>query len=453
MKLQLFLEKLKQNNFTRAISLLVGGAAIAHLITALSLPIISRLYSPEEFGVLAVFNSVVAITAIAACLRFDIAVPLPEDEAEGFNLLVLSFLVAASVSVLIGIVLFLFYEPIVLFSRQPNLGYGLWLVPFAVFFTASSSALQNWCVRQKAFSAIAQSRIAQSGGASAIQFLGALHHFGPIALMLGSMCNSGAGVLILGPRIFRYFSKNIVSWRRIKSLAVHYKAFPRYSAIESFLNIAAMQLPIIMISSMVAGKEAGYLLLAISVLQAPMALFGVAVGQVYLSHAPGEERSGTLSTFTIETTRLLVKAGVGPLLAAGCIAPFIFPPIFGEGWGRAGVILAWMTPWFIMQFITSPVSMALIVTGHQRRAMLLQLMNFILRPLSVLIFWIVGSGWITEAYAVSGFLVYFIYFAVVSRTIRTPMSALASALWQAWLPIIGWLAAAGATIIISLMIF
>ena len=76
-----------KDQFVKATAVLVSGTALAHGITALSLPVLSRLYTPTDFSVLAVFSSILAIIAVAACLRFEIAIAIPQSEEEALGLL------------------------------------------------------------------------------------------------------------------------------------------------------------------------------------------------------------------------------------------------------------------------------------------------------------------------------------------------------------------------------
>src|SRR5690606_30740867 len=122
------------------------------------------------------------------------------------------------------------------------------------------------------------------------------------------------------------------------------------------------------------GPEAGYLMLATRIMAAPVGLIGGSVAQVYLSQAPIEFRAGNLPNFTVGIIGALVKTGAGPLAFMGIIAPHVFPILFGLEWVRAGEMVAWLTPWFIVQFISSPVSMSLHVSGRQRTALVLQIL-------------------------------------------------------------------------------
>jgi O-antigen/teichoic acid export membrane protein len=410
---------LARNRLVRSVGVLVGGTAFAHAITAATLPIVTRLYTPADFSVLAVFASLLSIVSVAACLRFDVAIPIPEHDAEAVNLLALALGCTAIIALVLALALMVAPTGAIALFKQPGLAPWLWLLPFGVVLTGGYSALQMWFVRKKEFGSIARSRVTQSAAASATQVGMGWLHWAPVGLILGQMLNTGAGCIALGYRFVTRERDTLrsVSATRMRSAFAAYDRFPKYSTFEALSNSASIQLPIILIAALAIGPEAGYLVLAMSAMQAPMGLIGTAVSQVYLSRAPEEHRAGRLDSFTADVFGALVKSGVGPLILAGFVAPDLFAFVFGAPWRRAGVLVAWMTPWFIMQFLSVPVSMALHVTGRQRAALALQLFGLTLRVGAVLTAAALGANLISEAYALSGFVFYFVYLAIVLRVV------------------------------------
>lgn len=403
------------DGFVRATGLLVGGTAVAHGLTALAMPLSTRLFTPEDFAAAAAFSSLAAILTVAACLRFDMAIPLPEDDHEAASLLALSVFfcaLAAGVAAL-GVA---FAPPTVLEALgQPSLLPHLWLLPVAVLIGGLYLALQMWSIRRRSFGAIARSRIIQSASAAAGQLsLGALGA-APLGLIVGQALNYGAGSLTLGVgvlvREWRLLTR--VTPRSMIAAFVRHQRFPRYSVGEALANAGSIQLPILLIAALAIGPEAGYLTLAIFLLQMPMALIGNAVGQVYLSGAPEQHRAGALTDYTMATVRRLAALAVAPLAFMAVLSPAVFEVVFGSGWSRAGVLVAWMAPWFFFQFIASPTSSVLHVLGRQSWAMGLQVSGLILRLGAVVAASVVAPTHIAEAYAVSGLLFYGLYLVVV----------------------------------------
>ena len=416
--LRLKLQNLRKADFLRSVGVLVGGTAVAQLLTVLVLPVITRLYTPADFSVLAVYASVLAIISVVACLRLEIAIPMPESDEDAANLLALALFSCTAVAVLSALAVLCFPDQIVSLLGQSGLRPYLWLLPLGIWLASAYAAVQFWATRKKRFSTIAKTRMTQAVGGAGVQLgFGWFAALGPFGLLLGQAVSSGAGFFGLGRAAL---SVDNAALRKVNRLSMRrvfreYDRFPKYSTFEALANNAAIQLPVIIIAAMTAGPEAGYLLLAMRAMAFPMALVGGAIAQVYLSRAPDEMRAGRLAAFTAQTIGGLAKSGVGPLIFIGIVSPVMFPLVFGAGWQRAGELVAWMTPWFILQFLSSPVSMTLHVTGRQRTSLNLQIFGLLLRVGAVCVAGWLAQQYIVEVYAISGLLFYFAYLLVVAR--------------------------------------
>lgn len=400
-----------RNGFLRAVMVLVGGTAVAHGITALCMPVLARLYSPADFGLLAVFSSFLAIIAVAACLRYELAIALPESDDDAFHLLVLSLLTCIALSLLLAVAVAAAPDALTRLLGQPQLRPYLWMAPLGLLLAGTYSALQFWHVRRKGFTLLARTRIAQSAASSGVQLGLGWAGISPLGLLTGHVMNTGMACLGLGRSLFSTGRR--ISFTRMRELAFTYRRFPAFSTLEALANSAAIQLPMILIAAWATRAEAGYLTMAAFVAQAPLSLIGTAIGQVYLSRAPAEFREGGLGGFTAEIVGKLFKAGAGPIMALGILAPSVFAFVFGAEWARSGWLLAWMTPWFLLQFLAVPVGLGLHVTGHLRAALLLQFGGLALRVFMV---W-AAAQWtpdaLSESYAVSGAVFYLGYLVTV----------------------------------------
>lgn len=441
-----FVERLKavtKAGFGRSVGVLVGGTALAQVIMAVSLPIATRLYSPHDFSLLALFTAIIAIISVAACLRFDIAIPIPEEDSEAASLLALASTFAILVAFVLFVLVLVMPSRLAILLRRPDFEPYLWVVPVAVLMASLYSAFQFWSVRRKTFRSIANTKIAQAAAAASTQIGMGLANPSPLGLLLGASINSGLGLIGLARRFFRDDAEYIrlVNFGEMKKAFLKNINFLKYSTLESLSNSASIFLPIILISSFAASAEAGYTILAMQVMQAPMSLIGSATAQVYLSRAPEEYRSGTLGIFTSKILGGLLRTGVGPLIFAGIVAPIGFSILFGERWRPAGELVVWMTPWLVMQFLSSPISMALHVTGHLKTALILQILGFIIRVGSIyLAISFYRNEFLPEFYSLSGFLFYIVYIITVLSSTRTSPTLIAAEVRRSILFLIFWMA-------------
>jgi len=399
---------------------LVSGTAVAHAITAGTLIVVARLYTPEDVGVLGLFASVFYILAVVACLRFEVAIPLPKSDDEARDVFWLALLGGLSVSASILVILLVVSDELIARLGLGELTPFLWMLPPAVLATACFAALQNWHVRMRNYGLVARARVAQSAGGSVIQLTGGFLSPSPFSLISGFVVNGGTAATLIMVQMWRKGSiaKLKPEFGRLPSALRKYIYYPRYSVWEALANSAAIQLPILMIGVLTTEAEVGQLMLALSVVQAPMVLFGTAASQVFLSQAPLRAQQGGLYDITLLTTKTLFKIGAPLIAAIALLSPFLFPFVFGLQWTRGGIIVAWMAPWILLQFIFSPVSMVLYIAGRQRLAFALQIGGLILRVLATWIGATLFHGNATEAYAIAGAIFYAAIFIAIMRVVR-----------------------------------
>lgn len=408
-----------QGGFLKAVTLLMTGTVFAQGIVFLALPFVTRLYTPDDFSKFAVFTAIFSILTTIGCLRYELAIPLAKRDNDAFHLLIICLVISFLFSLITLFFLIIFGGLLLKILNQPNFIALIWLVPLAIFSSSIYSALKYYVTRKHDFKLIAQTKISQGLSTVIIQVGGGWLNYGVIALAFAQIIGSSAGVRVLIKRSWSDFKKywSKISTLKLKRNLLVHKNFPKYSATEALLNTAGIHVPILIIATAVS-KEAGFLLLATRIMIIPMGLIGSAVSQVYYAHASAAKNLSVLSNLTIKSIRDLIKLGVGPILIIGIISPKIFPIIFGKEWERSGELILWMTPWFIMQFIVSPISLVLHVRNRQKDALLLQLLGFILKVGLVLSAILINKDYVVEIYALSGFLYYLFYLVFISSVLE-----------------------------------
>lgn len=410
---------ISKNSFIARVAILVSGTAIGQLIAILTLPILTRLYNPEAFSILAVYVSVLSLLTVVSGMCLEYAIPLPKSDRIAAALLLLaitSVLVFTSLTTLAII----FIPHIFNTLTDDKISQYLWLLPMGVFTVGMYNTLQYWGTRNKKFGLIAKTRVTQSLSGTSVKLgSGYLLNGWVLGLIFGQLLAQGAGFLSLGVSLLRNDLK-IFSRVKLKHLSLalkRYDQFPKFTSLEVFANTAGIQIPIILIAYYAVGAEAGYMMIAMQLLSAPMGMISAAVSQVYLAEAADVLRQGHLKEFTKKTIKNLAKIAFPPLLIIAMVSPILIPYLLGNEWSRTGILISWMIPWFLMQFITSPVSTSLYLTKNQKLAFLLQFIGLFIRVGSVYIAALFFNERISEFYAVSGFAFYSIYLVVVLKVV------------------------------------
>lgn len=408
--------RLTGSDILRDVLKLVSGTLGGRLIALAAMPLVTRLYSPDDYALLAVYLAAVGLGGTIACLRLDVAIPVARDDRDAAHLLVLALLIAFGLSAIVLIATLAAPQAMADLLGQPRLAPWLWLVPLGILLAATYSALQLWATRMRRFGSIAITRITQSAVGAGTTLAMGWAGITPFGLLLGNMLSASAGSLRLGREALRAHGELFrqVTRTRLAVAFRDYRRFPIYSTPEALANIAGLQVPILLIAAH-AGPEAGFLLLAQQVMATPMTLLGSSIAQVYVSRAPEELRKAQLASFTLGILRRLVQTGVAPLILAGLLAPFVFPLLFGQQWTHAGEIVAWMVPWTLLQFLASPISMVMLVTSRQRSMLALTVFGGTLRIGAVLAALSLGSGTLVQAYIGASALFYGVCLLVFAK--------------------------------------
>lgn len=399
---------LRGDSFLSVAGVLVGGAASAQLIAVLALPLLTRLYSAEDFSVLAIYVAILTLIGSVVCMRLETAIPLPQDDDEALRLLILALLSVIGVTFVLGLVVTILGKSFAQSIGRSEIIPYMWLVPIGAAMMGTYSAFQYMAMRQKAFGLIARTRLTQALTGLGAQLGLGLLGLAPIGLLIGHALMSGAGVIVLATRAISRAAlrAEMITPSRLRGTLKTYKKFPQYSVAEELANNAGIQLPIVLIGIFLAGPEAGFLFMAMRVIGMPLAVVGGAVSQVYYANAAEFLREGRLAEETVRIVHRLSNWIVLPLVFLGPFAPKLFHMAFGPEWERAGTLLVWMLPWYVFRLISSPISMVMHVKMRQPLMLALTLAGFLIRvaPLSIVL--VYRPEFASVAYALTSAIFY-----------------------------------------------
>lgn len=361
----------------RSIGVLVSGQAAAQILTLAVSPILTRLYSPQDFGAVAVFAGLLAFFGVVACLRYDLSIALPARDRDAENLVALCLLCVAATSALCALGVLFFGESLILTLNWSIDATALWLLPFGVASAGLYTVIERWMVRMQYFGQLAQTRLLRSVIANLVQLGG--YGFGVLALMGGTVIGHGTGGLFYAIREIRRRRGGDVKLVRIVALARRYKDFPLYSTWTAIFNVAGVHLVPLIFSALFGAAVVGHFAFALRMISAPISLIGAAIGSVFFSQAPAAMRAGRLPEAAEALRRKLANAGIPALVLLVCAGPDLFAAVFGERWRMAGHYARWMAPWIYFQFQFSPLSCLPDVMELQKMELIAQFSTFAVR--------------------------------------------------------------------------
>lgn len=436
-------------SFAHSVATLMTGTTFAQALLILVAPLLTRLYTPEDFGILALYTSGLSIIAVMACWSYDYAIVLPEKDDEAANLLVLCMIICLGMATLVAILVSLFRNPVAALLSAPQLAPWLWLMPISIIEAGFFKAFNYWSTRSSLFKLLSARQITQSSLTSLAQLsCGATLHLGSGGLIIGSVIGQVAATARLVWQIVNTRDKSFLtyaSWKGLKNTAIRYKRFPLYDSWSGMFNTASSMLPALLLGYFFSPAIVGYYALGNRVLATPMGVIGGAVGQVFYPQATRAKLNGDLDKLTFNMFNRLTNICFVPILLLVIVAPDLFSIIFGDQWRPAGQYLRWMSLWLFFQFISSPLSTIYYVLERQRDLLVFSICIFLSRLLVIILGGISGDVLLTIAlFGITGALFYMLltvhilHLAKVIKVYKTIYKRLLEGLAYSILPLLAW---------------
>lgn len=355
---------------------LVSGSVIAQAAGVLLIPVISRLYSPADFGVFQVFLSIAGILAVVSCLSYHLAIMLPKEDEDAANLAVLSVVLVTATSAVSGVVLVLFAGPIATALNFPDLAGYVGLIPVIVFLNGLFFVLNYWLSRREKFGTVAGGRVANSLVNKGVQIGAGVGAPSPLGLIGGTAAGYGAADLLMLRTVrsdFALFSA--VTPARIRALAVRYKKFPIFTSWSTAANEVSRQISPLFLAFFFNSVVVGLYSLAYQVVSLPLGLVGTAVSQVFFQRASEErKRTGDIGPIVEEVHRRLVAISIFPMLLLLLIGQELFVFFLGPQWYEAGFYVKLLVPWIFFMFVSSPLTTIFSVLEKQGAGLVFDLL-------------------------------------------------------------------------------
>lgn len=346
------------SNFITNVIKLVSGSVIAQMLGVLLIPIITRLYAPDDYGIFQLFLSISSILAIVSCLSYQMAIMLPKDDEDSINIVALCIILVFTTSIITGGFFILFSEWVGEILNTPDIAQYLIYMPIIVLFNGSFLVLNYWLIRRTRFGTLATAKVTQVFSSKAIQIGMGLGATSPIGLILGQVAGYVISPLVMLRGIKNDLKLiNNISLGKIKALAIRYKRFPIFNSWSAVANSVSLQVAPLMLALFFNPTVVGHYAIAHTVINMPMNLIGSATGQVFFQKASEEKnRTGSVKEVVREVHQRLVSIGVFPILLLMILGEELFGLVLGTQWTTAGEYSRILAPWIFFVFIASPLS-------------------------------------------------------------------------------------------------
>ena len=351
---------------------MLSGNVLSQVIPFVVAPILTRIYTKEDFAIFANYLAIASMIGIVSTGRLELAIPIAKDKPEAQRI------VATGLFITIILVSLSFVFPVFgdFFARlynSPELESYLILIPLAILSIGLLGVITNWVLRLKKYTVLSMGKISQSivnnGLAAGLGFLG----WGVKGMIVSWLLSQFVGIFMMYffiDKKINYKEHNIIT---IKNTLKEYKDFPLINSLHAFTDIFATQVVLFWIISNFFGlPELGVFVVMHKYVRAPIVLITSSVSSIFYTEM-GSCINKDISPIPIlkKTISTSFSFSIPFIIVLLFFAPQLFGWYLGEDWAIAGSYAQRIVPILLMMFILSPISSIPILFNQQKKAFLI----------------------------------------------------------------------------------
>lgn len=367
-----------KSKFLQHVATLASGTAIAQFLGFAFIPILSRTYPQEAFGLLASYSAMMGLISSFATLKYDTALVLPKEDRSAYALLKLSNIIGLILTVFSCLVLFL---PIPYFQEFKGLQL---FIAFGAILSINYNNSALWNIRFKQFKVTTFSKIIQTVAVFAIQML--LYKFFNLkGLIIGNIL----GVLISGIYLLVYRRTDWAIYRSIsksemKAEALRYIDFPKYFTLSEVILSLSSNLPILMFVRFISLAQIGIYGMAVRIIAQPVSLISQSFRSVMLSYmAERRNKNQPILRWYIRMILYLFLASLFASIMVLLIGTQIVELFLGAKWVDTGIYIKMLIPMMIGMMISSPGTAAVRVFEMQKYTLKYSIVSLSIKALTL----------------------------------------------------------------------
>jgi len=374
---------------------MVAGTALGQAASIVLSPVLTRLYTPEQFGYLSVYTAALTILGVVASLGFELAIPIAATELEMANLLALSLGTVASLTIGVALAAELLPQQAFDVLWLGALASHRYLLPVGFLCLGGYYVAVAAATRLGAFRDIAATRVSQGVTGPVSQILLALLGAGTPGLAIGYVLGQSSGTLLLISRVKRLAPAvtTAVSWHGVCAAARRFARFPLFASWSRLFEMAGGgTILFVLISSCYSSEIAGYMFLIERVIARPLLIISTSLLQVITGEA-GLDVKNDPARLRRRFWQVIPKQFVlaaGWIGLANLVAGWAFPLVFGEQWDPAIPCLHALSIGYLALMVLHPASTLLQIMERQVLAAAWQATRLALIVASVIVPWRLG---------------------------------------------------------------
>lgn len=364
---------------------LISANVIAQIIGIVVYPLLTRLYSPDDFGLLNLFLSIGGVLIILANAELQYSIIIPKSETTA----VACF--HNGLSMMVGVTLFCilitpFSTQIANLFNTPQLADWLYFIPAFVFISSFWVLLNYWYIRNKQFGKISTYQIVQCATSVCTKCGFGFIGFTASGMIVSSIIAPLFSILINIKTSFKKILTPLLNINKHECAfaAKEYINFPKYDLPRALINNLSSNLPFFLLTPYFSLAEMGFLGMAFTLALRPINMIVSSVNHVLFQKVAelvqNRQKVNPLIKQFIKYCLLII-------IPSFCVLYFFLPYLtklfLGDGWETTGQYIRLMLPWLGIVCICSSLNFIPDVFKKQRGLLCFEIIYLIIRVISL----------------------------------------------------------------------
>lgn len=343
------------SSFSKDAAKVASAPIVTQILSIILTPIVTRLYSPEAFGLFQLFGSISAPLVVFVTLGYAVPIMIAETEGDRINLIFICLIFSVAFSSIIGLLLFIGYNAINILLKIDQIIIIVWILPLSLLFHGIYISLRYWNLSNAKFQQNAFGEIFRNIGNFIIVLpAGFLGFTSANSLIYGSFLSGITTIFAQSIGQLKYLTKQLwknVSYKQIKYLLFRYKKFPLFNTPSEFLARFSTETPVILFALFFSSNVIGFYSLSLRILNLPVKYIGLTIGEVYFQRV-SLDKSGNVILLK-KLLKMIFIIGLPFFSMIAVVGGDLFSFFFGQVWRAAGQYSQILSFYIFIKLLTS----------------------------------------------------------------------------------------------------
>ncbi|EOB9472247.1 TPA: type 8 capsular polysaccharide synthesis protein Cap8K [Staphylococcus aureus] len=357
---------MRLNKFIGDSFLMILSSGIAQVILIITTPIITRLYSPTEFGEFTIFSNIAMILIPIINARYDLLIVNTKNDRSA-NIL-------SQISFLISLLILLILIPIFAISAwlYPNFILDFIFIIIMLFLVSLTNIFTNYLNKERKYKVLSLINVFRAGSMALLQIIFGLLALGSLGLIIGFSLSYIAGIT-LGYKTFKKHFNIVRDKEETKTLFLENKNQLVYSTPSILLNSLSFSVVVFFIGILYTNTEVGIYGMAIRVLGIPVTIISLGLSKIFMQQANDYYiEHGNFRNLLLKFSSILVIVSIILYVPLYLFSEELVNILLGHSWVDAITVIKIVIPLFVIRLIVSTVSLSVIVLQKQQLELILQ---------------------------------------------------------------------------------